>query len=344
MQHPVQNDDLTSLLRPEETILWSERRKQVFDDCIGIIMASSIVVLLIYAALCMAFIWKDLNTNELLFLPAIALCGLIVASGKALYNRQLIYVLTQQRAIIIWHIFNKLLYIKDFPCSRDMVQAITRNLRGSTDYIFTWQRMGRSLRIPTGFIGTLQAKELDEALKHCGVKLPAEEIIREEPPAPPSVIKLITPLLVIGFFICSIINEIEINAELYLTLYGEKATATVIEQNKITHTYYRPGYANQEEDLYHSQIIFTTKQGAPTTTLDMIGDKSPTYSYGEQIEILYDPQQPILAMRATPKRFGPIIVAILAISIPLALLIYRLRRLYLHRRKSRSRQLTPRKS
>ena len=157
----------------------------------------------------------------------------------------------RQRAVIARRSTRRLRCIREFPCSPDLLQHIVRDEKGRTDFIFDWQRLGRTLEIPVGFIGVLQAEELKAELTLCGVKLPAEDVPGSEPDAPPTLGKLITPILAAALLIGYVIHEVQTNDKLFLTFRGEQTTASITAFHPFHHlkgsrnkgqwvTYYHP--------------------------------------------------------------------------------------------------------
>lgn len=113
-----------------------------------------------------------------------------------------------------------------------------------------------------------------------------------------------------------------------LTLYGEPAIATVVAHR---HIVAREARGSGGPLLrYHPVLQFSPASGGTTIAIDLLSDEDPAGKPGDQVEILYSPQTPTLAMRATSHRFErpAILLAIL-----LGLLWYflnGLRRHYLH--------------
>ena len=340
MQHPIQTnppDNLSSILKRDERILWSEPRRQVMDSAINFLLGSAIVLLVISAALGIAFLWQgcteDNEATPMLFL-GLALCCLITAGCMVLNNRSQIYVLTRQRAVIARRSTRRLRCIREFPCSPDLLQHIVRDEKGRTDFIFDWQRLGRTLEIPVGFIGVLQAEELKAELTLCGVKLPAEDVPGSEPDAPPTLGKLITPILAAALLIGYVIHEVQTNDKLFLTFRGEQTTASITAFHPFHHL---KGSRNKGQwvTYYHPILQFRTAQQTAAQAIDLLGDKVPTNKPGEQVDILYHPQHPTIAMRGTPQRFERPIAFLLGLLVILVLLGYRLRQLYLYRQRAR---------
>lgn len=340
MQHPIQTntpDDFSSILKKDERILWSEPRRQVMDSAINFLLGGTVVLLVISGALGVAFLWKgsteDNEATPMLFL-GLALCCLITAACMVLNNRRQIHVLTRQRAIIARRSTRRLSCIREFPCSPDLLQHIVRYENGRTDFIFDWQRLGRTLEISVGFIGVLQAEELKAELTLCGVKLPAEDVPGSEPDAPPTLGKLITPILAAALLIGYVIHEVQTNDKLFLTFRGEQASATISGFHPEQHLE-GSRHKGQWVTYYHPILQFLTAQQTPRKAIDLIGDKVPINRPGEQVDILYHPQHPSIAMRVTNQRFERPIAFLLGLLIILVVLCFRLRQLYLFRRQSR---------
>lgn len=340
MQRPIhtkRSDDASSLLKKDETILWSEPRRQVMDRAINFLLGSAIVSLVISGALAIAFKWKGCtedNEATVMLILGVGLCGLIMAGGMALNNRTQIYVLTRQRAIIARRSTRRLRCIREFPCSPDLLQLLVRDENGRTDFIFDWQRLGYSLQVPVGFIGVLQAEELKAELSLCGVKLPAEDTTGSKPDGPPTLGKLITPILAAALLIGYVIHEVQTNDKLFLSFRGEQASATISGFHPEQHLE-GSRHKGQWVTYYHPILQFLTAQQTPRKAIDLIGDKVPTNSPGEQVDILYHPQHPSIAMRVTNQRFERPIAFLLGLLIILVVLCFRLRQLYLFRRQSR---------
>ena len=159
----------------------------------------------------------------------------------------------------------------EFPCSPDLLQHIVRDEKGRTDFIFDWQRLGRTLEIPVGFIGVLQSEELKAELTLCGVKLPAEDVPGSEPDAPPG--KLITPILAAALLIGYVIHEVQTNDKLFLTFRGEQTTASITAFHPFHHL---KGSRNKGQwvTYYHPILQFRTAQQTGSTSHRPVGRQS----------------------------------------------------------------------
>ena len=327
----AETPDLSPILQAGEEVLWSEPRQRAMDHAIPPLLLGAVVLLVIYALI----VWENLSPGGLgkggvwsmLFIPGLALLCVLLAALVALRNRRAVYVLTQRRALICRRRIRKWRIDYEAPIARDLIHTHCRVAEGSADYIFEIHRY-RSVQLPVGFIGVRGVQELESQLTRCGVKVPKPQSSPTLALKPPSASRFFFVLAAFAALLSFCIHESKSDPELMLTLYGEPAIATVVAHR---HIVAREARGSGGPLLrYHPVLQFPPASGGTTIAIDLLSDEDPAGKPGDQVEILYSPQNPTLAMRATSHRFErpAILLAIL-----LGLLWYflnGLRRHYLH--------------
>ena len=331
----AETPDLSPILQEGETLLWSEPRQRSMDHAIPPLLLGAVVLLVIYALM----VWESLSPGGLgeggffwsmLFIPGLALLCVLLAVLVALRNRRTVYVLTQRRAIICKRRIRKWRIDYEAPIARDLIHTLFREADGSADYIFKIYR-SKGIQLPVGFIGVRGVQELESQLTRCGVRIPKADHAAAQATKPPAVSRLLFSFAGFVALLCLCIHESRTDPELMLTLYGEPAIATVVA--------YRPIVAREARGsgspllLHHPVLQFSPSPGRATTATDLLSDKAPAGKPGEQVKILYHPENPSLAMRATNHRFQrPAILLALLLGL-LGYFINGLRRRYLHRQR-----------
>ena len=326
--------DFTPVLQGDEKVLWSEPRQRAMDHAIPCLLLATVVLLAIYGMM----VWESLSPGGLgkdgplsmLFIPGLALLCLLLAMLVAMHNRRTVYVLTQRRAIICRRGFRKWRINYEAALSRDLIRLHFRAADGSADYIFKVLR-SRGIQLPIGFIGVRCVQELESQLTRCGVKLPKPEPTASQAAKPPSVSRLFFTFAAFVALLSICIHESKTDPELMLTLQGEPAVATIVAHR---HTVVREARGSGGPLLRHHPVLqFSPAPGSTATAIDMLGDEAPAGQPGDQVKILYHPQKPTLAMRATSYRFQrPALLLALLLGL-LGYFINGLRRRYLHRQR-----------
>lgn len=330
----AETPDLSPILQEGETLLWSEPRQRTMDHAIPPLLLGAVVLLVIYALM----VWESLSPGGLgeggiwnmLFIPGLALLCVLLAVLVALRNRRTVYVLTQRRAIICRRGIRKWRINYEVPIARDLIHTHCRAADGSADYIFEIHRY-RSVQLPVGFIGVRGVQELESQLTRCGVRIPKPVNAAAQATEPPAVSRLFFTFAGFVALLCLCIHKSKSDPELMLTLYGEPAIATVVA--------HRPSVAREARGSggpllrYHPVLQFSPSPGNTITATDLLSDEATAGKPGDQVKILYHPQKPTLAMRATSHRFQR---PALLLAILLGLLVYILNgilRRYLHRQR-----------
>ena len=326
--------DFAPILQTDEKVLWSEPRRKIMGHAIPCLLTGAVVLLAIYGMM----VWESLSPGGLgeggvwsmLFIPGLALLCVLLAALAALQNRRTVYVLTQQRAIICRRGLRKWSIDYEAPLSRDLIHTLFRADNGATDYIFAIHRY-RSVQLPVGFIGVSRVQELEARLTHCGVRIPKPQDYSSQSDKPPTISRLVFTFGAFLALLSLCIHESRTDPELMLTLHGEPAIATVVAHRPIV---VREARGNGGPLLRHHPVLqFSPSPGRATTATDLLSDKAPAGKPGEQVKILYHPENPSLAMRATSHRFQrPAILLALLLGL-FGYFINGLRRRYLHRQR-----------
>lgn len=299
MQHPVHTDELAPMLQPGETVLWSERRRQMMDGYITFSLIAGAVTLFLYGLLLLeSFIspgGTDENMGVRVIFMVLSLCCFILAGLMVLNHRRQVYVLTQRRAVIARLSSRGVRCEHEFPVSPHMLKALVRHPDGSASFIFDTLRMSHSTALPVGFIDVQQAAELETRLRRCGAKLSAAEEYGRKSRTRPRGVNILFALLTAGIAATCFIRDMQGDTELMLTLRGEPATATIVG-------YHAQG-SRDGERLCYPVLQFSTKEGTSVRAIDRFNEQSAATDTGEQTDILYAPHQPTVVMRSAPGRF-----------------------------------------
>ena len=330
----AETPDLSPILQEGETALWSESRQRAMDHAIPPLLLSAVVLLTIYGLM----VWESLspgglgkdNTLSMLFIPALALLCVLLAVLVARRNRRTVYVLTQRRAIICRRGIRKWRIDYDAPIARDLIHTLFREADGSADYIFKIYR-SRYLQLPTGFIGVRSIQALESQFTRCGVKIPKPQSNSTQAVKPPSASRLFFVLATFAALLIFCIYESKTDSKLMLTLHGKPATATIVAHGSTVVREARGSGGPLRR--YHPVLQFSPAPGSIINAVDLLSDEAPAGKPGDQVEILYHPQKPTLAMRATSSRFQrPAILLAMLLGL-LGSFLNGLRRRYLHRRR-----------
>ena len=327
----MHTDDLAPLLQPEETVLWSECRRQIMDGYVILLLIAGIITLGIYGLLQLESIFSpvgtDENTGVRLIFMALSLCCFILAILTALNHRRQIYVLTQKRAIIARRSSRGLRCEHEFPVSPHMLKAGVRYPDGTASFIFDTLRISHGTALPVGFIGVRQAEELKAQLRRCGAKISAAEEYGRKTRSRPRGIDILFALLTAGITVTCFIPDMQDDTELMLTLRGVPATATIVG--------HQPQGRRDGELSYYPVLQFRTTEGTSIRTIDRFNEQSAASDTGEQADILYAPHKPTVAMRAVPSRYMRPFIMLLVFCVALYVGLSGLYRLYTHRTHTR---------
>ncbi|MBR5195287.1 MAG: DUF3592 domain-containing protein [Akkermansia sp.] len=300
----AETPDLSPILQAGEEVLWSEPRQRAMDHAIPPLLLGAVVLLVIYALI----VWESLSPGGLgegciwsmLFIPGLALLCVLLAALVALRNRRTVYVLTQRRALICRRRIRKWRIDYEAPIARDLIHTHCRAADGTADYIFEVHRF-RRVQLPVGFIGVSSVQALESLLTACGVRIPKQKNPADQTDNPPSLSHLFFAFAAFVAMLSFCIHESKSDPELMLTLYGEPAIATVVAHR---HIVAREARGSGGPLLrYHPVLQFSPASGGTTIAIDLLSDEDPAGKPGDQVEILYSPQNPTLAMRATSHRF-----------------------------------------
>ena len=330
MQHPVHTDELATLLQPGETVLWSERRRQIMDGYITFPLVAGVVSLCLYGLLLLESVFSPGGTDEnmgvrLIFM-VLFLCCFILAGLMVLNHRRQVYVLTQRRAVIARLSSRGVRCEHEFPVSPHMLKVLVRHPDGTVSFIFDTLRMSHSTALPVGFIGVQQAAELEDRLRRCGAKLSAAEEHGRKSRTRPRGVDILFTLLTAGIAVSFFIRDMQGDTELMLTLRGAPATATIVG-------YHAQG-GRDGERRYYPVLQFRTAEGTSVRAIDRFNEQ-PATNTGEQTGILYAPHKPTVVMRSAPSRFMRPFIMLLVFCVALYVGLSGLYRLYTHRTHTR---------
>lgn len=325
---------LLQVLQAGEKILWWERCSRRLDGFATVLFLASIPPLIIYADL----LWDCMEpggmnpeeAKELLFLPGLSLCCILLAGYQMLTLIRTIYALTNRRGVIIERapLYRR---IHSADITPHFVRKLTRHRNGTASYIIAEQHIG-NMALPIGFQGVRQVSQLEEQLCRCGVLIP-----QVPPPSAPSG-KLLLLLLLLPLGIISLgLHRLHVEADLQLPLYGESAVATI--QGFRPHTQTEGRKARKLVTRYYPILQFRLPNGTTSQAVDLIGDKRPMGLIGDEVDILYFPQQPHIAMRSTSRRFGWHIFILLMFTGSVGALGYHLLRLYRYHHQQKSAEI-----
>lgn len=320
-----------------EVVLWTERRRRIVDGNVLMLLIFSIVLLIIYGLL----IWESEVPGKLqqdtdtylqaaklwLFVPGLSVCCLLLAAGIGIHHHCTTYVLTNRRGIVVTTppLFRRQAHAA--ALAPGMVRELKRHRDGTASYMITEQRVGH-MRLAVGFEYVHQVGELEALLARYGVKLPAAQSVADRPPTKKFLLQLLVVPVVI---LCVVCNRAMTEPDFFLFLQGEQATATIVAYQPRIH---REGSrARRTVTYYHPVLQFCTGDGTPIQTTDCTGDACPTSTRpGERVRILYDPQRPGIARRATSYPYlSPGITLLVFLSF-LGAFVYNLHRLIRYRK------------
>ncbi|MBO5684561.1 MAG: hypothetical protein J6R92_06395 [Akkermansia sp.] len=330
----AETSDFSCLLRKGEEILWHEPRRQMMEPAVVYLLFSAAVLLAIYGMM----VWESLSpgglgkddTLHMLFIPGISLVSILLAVVVVMRNRRMVYVLTRQRAIICHRGFRGWVIDEEAPVSRNLILNLFRAANGTADYIFEIHRF-RRVQLPVGFIGVRSVQELETRLTCCGVRIPKPENPAAKAARPPSASRLFFAFAAFAALLSFCIHESRTDTALILTLHGEPAMATVVTHRPIV---VRETRSSGGPLLRHHPVLqFSPAPGSTVIAVDLLSDESPAGQPGDQVEILYYPQNPTLAMRATSHRFErPAILLAFLLGL-LGYFLNGIRQRYLHRQR-----------
>lgn len=330
----AETPDFSPVLQGDEKVLWSEPRQRAMDHAIPPLLLCAVVLLAIYGMM----VWESLSPGgmgrdgalSMLFIPGLALLCVLLAVIVAMRNRSTVYVLTQRRAIICRRGIRKWCIDCEAPISRKLIRILLHSADGTADYIFEIHR-SKGIQLPVGFIGVRGVQELETQLTRCGAKLPKPENTPAQAAKPPTGSRLLFTFAAFAALLSICIHESKTDPELILTLYGEPSVATIVAHRQ---TVIREARGSDSPLLRHHPVLqFSPAPGSTAIAVDLLGDEAPASQPGDQVEILYHPQKPTLAMRATSNRFQrPALLLALLLGL-LGYFINGIRRRYLHRQR-----------
>lgn len=308
---------METFLQRGEEILWQEQSRYLFTPHIQILAILSLLPLPIYGVLLLdCYDPGGMNPEEakyLLFLPGLSvLVWLLIGALWGKYRRTL-YLLTNQRALIIRNPHHTKQRLVAIPVSPRMINEIVQHRFGKTSYIMkehTAERLNHTLR----FEGVRNVQELERQFSLLGIKLPLPRKTTAKSTRPASISRLIGWLFILILFLSLLGNRAIEEPDFLLNITGKRATATIIGYQQRTQK--EGGKAKQYVTRHHPVLQFHIDDDVQIQAIDAIGDKRPIEPIGKTVDILYHPKEPTIVNRVRLGRFiGPSVITLVHLGL-----------------------------
>lgn len=322
-------------------MLWCGHSKNGGRDTLQLGYVCAFILFGIYAGLAYwGYCCSELEPAFLRILDFFLVGGLFsIISGhyQAAAEKRRVYAITNNRAIIITPDPLGKPTLCAIPLSPQTICSVAHHKDGSADYRMFRETYGKVHDAISGFCQVTDTDGAEAAFRKAGVCLPPAN-----KPRPAVFCRKIAMntgskwlLLACGFYLMlGVFLPVVIysnGADLYL--WGERTTATIVGAESRTER--EGGKIKQWVTRYYPVLVYTDAATGPVRTTPNHGDKKPTWSYGQQVEILYTPGDHSRIFRNNDDTHFNIGFGLSLIAIPLLWLLFVTAKLLLFLKRTR---------
>ncbi len=234
------------------------------------------------------------------FFIVFGLLSLISGFYYAAAEKRRLYAITNRRALIITPLPLAKPLLCAIPLTAGLIFSIKHRANNTADYLMYCTRYSKNYQDQDGFRNICDTQGLETTLKHLGIALPppgkpVTAAFNKKPlftPGSKALLLIAAFYIVLGIFLPVTIHST--GADLYL--HGERATATIIGSKRRTQ---QEGKFNHTVTRHYPILAYRDTTLGPVRVTDTHGDESPTWHYGQQVDVLYTPGDTTRLIRDT---------------------------------------------
>lgn len=340
-QPPALKRLLPHILQEGETLLWFGQSKNAGRASLQLGYVCAFILFGMYAGFAYwGYCCSGVESGVLRVLDFFLVCGLfsiICGHYQAAAEKQRVYAITNRRALIITPDPLGKPTLCTIPLSKQSICGVKRHADGTVDYKMFRETYGKVHDAISGFCRVADTDGAETAFRKAGAPLPPTNEAR--PAAFCRKMAMNTGskwlLLICGFYLMlGVFLPVVIysnGADLYL--WGERTTATIVGAE--TRTEREGSRIKHWVTRYYPVLVYTDAATGPVRTTPNHGDKNPTWSYGQQVEILYTPGDTTRIFRNNADMHFNIGFGLSLIALPLLWLLFVTTKLLLFLKRSR---------